>query len=364
MKWATRAAVLAICLSLPGCFGIFRDRENDYLKSPVLPRTKVPESLDKPPFQDLMAVPPVNDSRGISRKAFDLPLPDPLNADLGVEMIVIKKLGDTHWVFVDAPPATIWPKVYQFWEDNNLRIARAEPRRGLLESEWLSSPAGDAGEIFDSLKRGSARFGQGDRIENRFQLRITPGVRAGSSEIYLRYKKVPVGQEPKSEIDWSKDSDDLAMEDTVLAAIAYYLGDTINEKSSVSLLAGTMNDQSKAVLVPDEEKPVLRYRLDFARAWATVGSALASARIDVEDLDRSAATYFINFRDLDRDRPGFIRRLFMDDKEQAKVADNRYLLRLDESGDGVEVTVMKDPSTLASADVAERLLAIIKEYSS
>jgi hypothetical protein len=39
------------------------------------------------------------------------------------------------------------------------------------------------------------------------------------------------------------------------------------------------------------------------------------------------------------------------------------MIKLDESAEEIEVTVHKNESTLANADLAERLLKIIKEYS-
>ena len=82
----TRVILISgLSLALSGCFGIFRDRENDYLEAEDLPRTEVPAELDTPAFDDLMVIPEVIDSRGIARKEFELPLPEPLNTSFGVD---------------------------------------------------------------------------------------------------------------------------------------------------------------------------------------------------------------------------------------------------------------------------------------
>jgi len=357
--------VIVIILSVTSCslFGLVRDRENDYLEAETVSRTKIPENLDSPPFNDLMVVPDIVDSRGISGQEFEIPLPDPLNTSFGLERIVIKRLGDRRWIFLDAPPALIWSNLREFWARNNLTVATADPSKGLIETEWLRSLSGDAEQIFDSLKQGPGNFSSGDQIENKFRLRIEPGVRSGSSEIYLRYKQAAPGARHDEKLDWTKNSDDLQVEDTVLSAIAYHLGETINQSTAVSLLASSIDSASRAVLVPHRTKPVLKYKLDFSRAWATVGAALNNARINVEDLDRSSAIYFVYYKEGGEDRPGFIRRLFQSDDELPIGEEDRYLVHLDQVDDGVDVTVLKDPSTLASALVAERILKIIKEYS-
>ncbi len=354
--------VMTIALTVTSCsmFGLVRDRKHDYLKAETVPRTKIPEDLDSPPFNDLMVIPDIVDARGISGKEFKVPVPDPLNTSFGIEKIVIKRLGDTRWVFLDAPPALVWSNLREFWESNNLTIAIADPSRGLIETKWLRSSGGDAEQIFDSLKQGNNSMGL---IESRFQMRIEPGVRRGSSEIYLRYKQAVAGSRQDVQLDWSDKSDDLQVEDTVLSAIAYYLGETINQSTTVSLLAGSITDESRAVLVPDRTRPVLKYKLDFNRAWATVGAALDNANINVEDLDRSSAIYFVYYKDSGEDKPGFIKRLFLDDDELPVGVEDRYLVHLDQADDGVNVTILKDPTTLASAPVAERILKIIKEHS-
>lgn len=356
--------VMLLALSLASCFfGLVRDRGKDYLNAETKPRTTIPENLDSPPFHDLMVIPDIVDSRGILGQELEIPLPDPLNTSFGIEKIVIKRLGDSRWIFLDVPPAFVWSNLRDFWESNNLAIAFVDPSKGLIETEWLRSRNGDAEQIFDSLKQGRSEPGGRGLIENRFQMRIEPGVRSGSSEIYLRYKQVTSGTSQDDQLDWSKKSDDLQVEDTVLSAIAYHLGETINQRTTVSLLAGSITNQSRAVLVPDRTKPVLKYKLDFNRAWATVGAALGNANINVEDRDRSSAIYFVYYKDSGEEKPGFIKKLFMNDDELPVGVEDRYLVHLDQLDDGVQVTILKDPTTLASAQVAERILKIIKEYS-
>ena len=82
--------------------------------------TEIPGSLDKPPFNDQMPIPEVIDYRGLAGKEVELRLPDALSTTFGVEQIVIRRLGESRWVFLDLPTATIWPQVVLFWEENNL----------------------------------------------------------------------------------------------------------------------------------------------------------------------------------------------------------------------------------------------------
>lgn len=358
--------MLAAVLLLSACGWNTYDRREKYLEAEVLEPVTIPESLDRPPFEAALEVPPVEDPRNIAGQKMEVGLPEALSTTFGVDYIVIRKLGDSRWVFVDTAPAIVWPKIRQFWQDSNMPLATADPSRGVMESEWLISAGGTPAEVFESIKSGMAWADEDARMRHKFRLTVEPGIRAGSTEIYLEHKSLPLGSPVREDsVEWTGVSDDLELEGEMLTGLAYYLGERINQSPAVSLLANNIGGQ-RAELVPDRQKPVLKYKLRFDRAWATVGNALENAKIDVEDLDRNAANYYVYYDDSAVEKPGFFGRLFSDDEGErtAPGDENRYLVHLDSKDDEeVHVIVMKDKSTLADALVAERLLKIIKEYS-
>ncbi len=362
--------LLIMSLILAGCsyFQIFRDKGDDYLQAVRKPRTEIPETLDTPPFHDVMTIPEIVDSRGISGQTFELPLPDPLSSSYGVDKIVIRKLGNNHWIFLDAPTATIWPRLREFFIERNLNISIENPGEGLIETEWLISQDGNPDQIFKSLTGGKARFDSRASIENRFRMKIAPGVREGSSEVRIYCYQTKLGNTEKEvlpRVSGSKDdsAEFIAVADKVLTELAHYLGETINQGSTISLLAGKIAGKERAELMPDKVKPVLKYMLDFDRTWSIVGSALSSAGIEIEDRDRTNALYYILYEDPSEKSAGFLARLFSRDKSVTKDDAHRYVIKLDELDDDVQVTIQKTPTTLAEAEFAERLLKIIKEYS-
>jgi outer membrane protein assembly factor BamC len=369
-KCANRSLLIVILgLYLGGCgyLKVFRDKGNDYLLAERNPPTEIPDTLDSPPFSDTMIIPEVADPRGISGQQFELPLPDPLSSNYGVDRIVIRKLGDNHWIFLDAPTATIWSKLREYFILNNLDIGVENPGQGIIETEWLVSQNGSADQIYESLTSGQARFDSRSSVEGKLRMKVAPGVRQGSSEVRIQYVQTNLGNEAKAEITWHSnhgaDSDEIvAVEDKVLTELAQYLGETINQSSTISLLAGRIANESRAILVPDKVKPILKYTLDFDRAWSTVGSALGAAGIEIEDRDRTSAMYYILYDPLDKEA-GFLTRLFTKEEDVPKEEIHRYVIKVDDLVDNVQVTVHKDASMLAEADFAERLLRIIKEYS-
>lgn len=364
----TACSLIILVVTLAGCSWIDKyDRRDKYLEAGSIPPTQIPPGLDQPPFEAAFPIPQVADARGLSGKKFEIGLPQAVSTTFGVEKVVIKKLGDSRWVFLDATPSTVWPKIVRFFAVTNMDVALADPRRGVLESEWISTRDDGAEEIVVSIAKQD--FDQAT-IANRFRVSIEPGIRSGSSEVYLETRQLSLGAASLPEdVSWEGKSDDLELEAGLLTKLAYYLGESINEP--VFSIGATALREEKARLIPDIVSPVLIYKLEYERAWATVGSALKNARIPVEDLDRTAQIYYIYYDPsrVYKEEPGFFSRLFSKEEDVQALGDTyRYkiLLQTPEDATGVtdvRVTIQDKNGNPADALISEGLLRVIKESS-
>ncbi|MDA0978618.1 MAG: outer membrane protein assembly factor BamC, partial [Proteobacteria bacterium] len=212
-------------------------------------------------------------------------------------------------------------------------------------------------------KDGSAWRDREGARQYKFRVRLEPGVRSGSSELYVEQIERPLGVDIEAE--WVGKSVNPELEGKMLSAMAYYLGDRMAQGPTVSLLAAGLQE-SKAVLETGPDGMVLKYRLQFDRAWATVGAALEDARVDVKDLDRTAANYYVHYTAQHDPDPGFLRRVFSrDDGDQDP--GHAFVVNLQPEGEDVLVTVAMEQETglgtTESLILRERLLKLIKEYS-
>lgn len=368
------AIVAAGLVFLSGCgwFDFFgKSDEHRRLETGSSAPVEIPPGMDRPDFQDAMPIPEVVDYRGIAGQDVELRLPEPLSTTFGVDQIVIRRLGEQRWVFLDLPTATIWPQVLLYWEENHLPLSMEDPRNGVMETEWLVGTGGEADAIYDSLLKGSDWSDPGATKEYKFRLRLEPGVRSGSSELYVEQAERSIsGVTRMAEPVWDGSSENPELEGKVLSALAYYLGERTAQGPSISLLAAGLQE-SKATLEAGPDGMVLRYKLDFNRAWATVGAALEDASVSVEDLDRTAAVYYVYYTSRHQPNPGFFRRLFGGDDDEARERDtnpgHRFRVQLESQGSDILVTVGVD-AEIALADtesliLKERLLKLIKEYS-
>ena len=349
-----------------GWFG--KSDEQRTLETGVSAPTEIPEGLNTPLFRDQMPIPEVIDYSGLADREVELRLPEPLSTTFGVEKIVIRKLGEARWVFLDLPTATVWPQVVLFWEENLFPISNLDPKTGTLETKWIIGSSGTPDEIYESLSKGSGWDSSSVARKYKFFVRVEPGVRASSTELYIKQIQRPLEEiEVDDATEPSGVSDNPELEGKMLATLAYYLGDRVAQGPSVSLLAAGLQE-SKVYLSAESEGMALKYKLDFDRAWATVGAALEDAKVTVEDLDRSAAIYYVYYSSRHNPNPGFFSRVFGggDDKDDSGVG-HRFIVQLRPEGKEVSVTV-GTTGELASLNtdsliLKERLLKLIKEYS-
>lgn len=362
--------VLLATTLLSGCgwFGWFgKSTEQERLETGSSEMTRVPETMDQPRFVDAMPIPEVVDYRGLAGQEVELRLPDALSTTFGVDQVVIRRLGEDRWVFLDLPVATIWPQVVLFWEEHHLPVAMMNPRRGTLETEWILGTSGNPDEIYDSMTSGSAWEQRGMAQQYKFRVRVEPGVRTGSTELFVEQVERPFGGlDPNEEPAWDGESDNPELEGKMLSVLAYYLSERMAEGPSVSLLAAGLQE-SKASLVVEPDGTVLKYKLDFDRAWATVGLALENARVTVEDLDRSSAIYYVYYSSRHDPDPGFFGRVFGGGgSEEDTNPGHRFKVQLEPEDEEIKVTVDVEnelASTTESLILKERLLKLIKEYS-
>ena len=323
--------------------------------------TQIPSDLDAPLFSDPMAIPEIRDFRGLSGSEIELGLPDPLATNFGVEQILIRRLGDNRWVFVDLPVATVWPRVLLFFEEKKFPLASVEVSDGRIETDWVSGSSGVAESVFESFGNRYEDETKAYLHEYSFNVLVEAGVRSGSTELYVEERNRLRNDESAS-VSWDGKSDLPELEAKMLSALAYYIGERLAEEPSISLAAAT-RQTSKVEMISGENGTILRYRLDFDRTWATIGRALEDADIEVIDLDRSAGVYYVSYASLANSKVGFLKRLF--NAEDKKKEGRPFLVTVSsESGQMiVNAAPTNDSSGPEDLVLRERLIKIIKEYS-
>lgn len=378
MKTKTVSALLAVafiglsgCKSMFGQEGYLRDREDDYLESRRSERMQVPAGKQAPAIDDLLVIPPV--AKTVRPGEFVVPRPDVLGRQAR-EKVSLQRLGDRTWLFVESAPSEVWPALREFWALNGIELAYESAARGLMETVWLSGRGENTTDLYQQL---FSQFPGGKSGENldRFRVRLEHGVRMGTTEVHLRHKSAAAGSEVAAagSVSWPDGSDHPGLESGMLQEMQVHLARGTAKARSVSLLAQSLVGKPKAVYSRDSGgNPMLTLSLDFSRAWAAVGQALEDARLQVRDVNRSAATYYVGFGEVE-DEEGLLARLLPgggDDAEQkaeaeAKLLAAAYRMRLEEQPNGSVIVRVYDASgEFADPTSSESLLSLVKEHLS
>ena len=336
--------------------GLIRNRDDDYRTARMVPPPDVPADLDGSGIREAMFVPEVSGMDAyLAQEEFELPRPATLFAPEEERQVRIQRFGDDEWVVAPDPPSVVWPRVKQFLSDNGVAVVRETPERGVLETEWITIEARPYRDIVRAtLAQGSPEPVQGLR------LRVEQAVRRGATEVHL----VQAGVERRPEdFAWPAQSTRPTIASSLLRELAGYLAADVGQ-AGFSLRAQDIASEAKAeVLTPRDAPPSLRLRLPFPRAWATIGTALTNAAIEVDGADRETREFLVHFDPalFAGEETGFLGRLLGRGPGEAAL----YLLSLAESEDGFDLRVL-DPETGRPADreLGEQLLSVLREYAS
>lgn len=358
-RLAGLSALALIISSTVGCGwvggdkGYFRDRGSDYLNERRTAPMQVPAGVNAKRLDPLLPIPErVADAGG--QGEYEVPRPQRLQTQASDSAYSLQQSGASRWVVAQRNPAEVWPLVRQFLEDNYFKIAEERPQTGEFVTAWQRP---------DALSRGLAKPLAEVDGEVRVRVRIEPGVQRNTSEVFLVSARRPAGSSADAPWAAADNSLDGALLDNLLTSL-----EGSGENGSVSLLAARDYDAPERVslAVDGSGNPLLSLDSDLERAWSSVGRALEQADLRVDDRNRSLGLYYINLSESAQqaeEKPGFFGRLIGSepDKGELEARAERYQVRLTAIGGSVQISVEKDLNTVAPADVAERILTLIRD---
>lgn len=336
VKLPLALAVVAATLVTTAC-GTIRDRSRDYLQVEEMEPIVVPEHLSADRLGEIYPIPPTSETVVLDGDG-DVPRPQPLARNVFEEEVRIQSLDQESWILINRPTSEIWPRIRSLLNRSGIPVVAADAPRGVMETGWLT-------------------FNDDEVYSHRFQVQMSPGVQASSSEIKVRQQQVARGSEEEA-LDWVERSDDRDREMDMLRIVAESLaGD--DAASSVSLLAQEIGGKPRVTIqTPRVADPYLAMELDFLRAWASLAYSLERGgfSIDQQDQDESSGTFHVSFLPPDDSEPGFFSRVFRRGDADNSVS---YQVLVSPSGDGVAVRLTGPEGENLSRDETLRLLRII-----
>ena len=337
--------LLSACNYLGGEEGVFRDRGSDYTEAPDLPPMQIPLELDSYTIDSLYVIP----QRLLAETDVytdEIPMPKPIESRRR-EGVIIQNLGDRRWILIDATPAQVWPLVRDYWTSLGVSLAYENPGAGIMETAWLEVDSDET-------------------TRHKYRVSIEPGLHSGYSEIYVRHLEQLRSEPEPLVLNWPEESSSLEREQQLSRTISQYLADRndVYQASTASLLAGSIETERKANIRETSEGRVLELKIDYARAWVQVRSALEEADIEITDSDRDQN--FINVRfagaNPEVDQPGFIGRIFRGGGDEGQAQPRDFAVRLVQTGTAINVVTEPMEVSEEAALLNLELLQVINEF--
>ena len=347
--------------------GIFLNPKDDYLASVQQNELVIPEDLRDLQNTDPFPIPPTPEPPNPSYYPERPPLPDAIYANDNRDEVRIQRLGDRRWLVIPEPPTTAWPKLKQFLAENAVPLSYDAPEVGRLNTGWLQIEDTAYRDVIRTLLKDAKAADPLLLGQDRFLIRVEQGLRPLTTEIHVRHENDSVSLPVRDEVVVIEglNSHIGAAEDDLLNEIGAYIAARVSEQT-VSKVALQIGSTKKTELARDKSgDPVLHFYLDYERAWATLGSALDNAEVEILNLDREAGLFEVNIPGTvftgEEERKGlFCRLTFSCNDDQ----DMDVRIKMQGSGQDYAVSVMgAEGSKRLDPDVAQQILVLIREFA-
>lgn len=336
---------LSACNYLTGENGIFRDRGGNYYEAQTAPPMRIPSELDSYTIDELYVIP---EQLVADATVFDdgIPLPKPIEARRR-EGVIIQSLSDNSWILIDATPGQVWPRIRDYWTELQIELAYENPSAGIMETAWVE-------------------LGNDRENRHKYRIMIEPGLHSGYSEIYVTHLQNLRSDPIPPVVTWPEESSSPDLEQDMLRSVSQFLADRndIYQASSASLLAGTIQAESKANIVDNGSgDSVLELKIDYNRAWVQIRQALEAAEIDIVDSNRDQSFFNVRFAGIvqEEDSPGFFGRLLGRGGEEAQLETRSFSVRLLETDSSINVVTEALENTPESNQLTLELLQVIND---
>ena len=338
------ALFLNACGFLFGDAGMFPDRGGDYTEAQIVPQMRVPDELDSFTLDQLYVIP--EEFIAVNEFFEDIPMPKPLETRRR-EGVIIQSLADRSWILMDATPGQVWPRVRDFWTELQVILDYENPSSGIMETAWVEVDN-------DQEKR------------HKYRVVIEPGLHSGYSEIYVIHMENLRSENIPLILNWPEASNSADLERQIMTSVSQYLADRndIYQASSASLLAGSIESESKANIVQDVNgKQVLELKINYNRAWVQIRTALESAEIPIVDSDRDQNYFNVRFAGIvdESDEPSFIGRIFGAGNDENVAQERGFNVRLQESNNVINVVTEALEGADEDSQLNDELLQVIND---
>ena len=304
--------------SFLGLDNYFRDRSNDYRQAEEFSEINIPDGLDEGRVGQLYPLPGGGEVVSYEiQSEFEVPRPRSVGMNDSTNEVRIQRLNGETWILVTTPPGETWPRIRSYLSRAGIPTSRVDPSNGIIET-------------------GLFKLTESPEDFQQFKIQLSQGVQINSTEIDILQRSFPEAGIPDSLPAWEQVSDKEDIEDWFRGILAETLA-ADDAMGTASLLGQEIGTTSKVDLVtPESGFPYIEMRMDFDRAWASVGYALSRQGFSITEQQASEGIYISDYQQISVEEPSWWRRTFRLTKKNPVY---NYRISLDKTSGVVRVRV-------------------------
>jgi len=316
---------------------------------PDLARPGGPETL--PPVAPRATVPAATPTTAAPAAA----APAAVEPDARVQL---ERDGALRWLVVRDEPLRVWQQLRDYFIRGEIKLVSEDATALTLETDWIDRPV----KFGDGFLSGLFSKLHSSGLRDKYKVRIERGRVPATVEVYVSHQGLEEivtegGGVSVVRTAWLPRPADPRAEAELIAKLMTHLGGD----GKLAALPATASSA-----VPRVKGDIRIASEDLDGAWRRVGLALDRGGVIIEDRDRAAAIYYVQFKSssgkdkkaglfswLTSDKP-------LDDKETAVPVD-RFQVTLKADADGIVVSVRDVRGEPAASAAGEELLNLLNQ---
>ena len=275
----------------------------------------------------------------------------------------LKSEGGLYWLEIDKSTEAIWPVLIAFWQHEGVKLSRAEPVIGFIETDWVSQYQLNENDSFFSKLVAKIDKDKSDR----FRMRVSSGKQSSQTKIVVTHsglQNTATGEGDDENFHFSSRASESELEVEILSRLLVFMG--LSQKGSTALLAGYRPYTQRAKISESDNKTVVMTG-SKSFVWQRTLRALDRLGLDVAEKNENQGELKILIQKLSNEKIGgerdevaessFIMQWFSGEGKNAADDESRqFILKLNPLTESVSIQLQNLEREPADSVLAEQVV--------
>lgn len=351
----SRALIVLLAVSLGAC--TYDWRRNKDAGTDVRGSLEVPPDLARPGSPEMP--PPAAPQAKPTTPAPAASAPAAIEPAASGGRVQLERDGALRWLVVRDDLTRVWQQLRDYYVRNEIKLVVDDSVNFRLETDWTDRPV----KLGDGFLAGLFSKLHSSGLRDKYRVRLERGRIPDTVEVYVSHQGLElivtesIGVNVMQTAWLPRAADPHAEAEMVSRLMTHFGGDG---KQALP----TESDSTKPAQRVEGE--ILIANEDLDGAWRRVGQALDRGGVLIEDRDRAAGIYYVQFKSSGRkpDKKRFLEWLSTDRSPEAKeenVPVDRFQVALKADTTGTKVSVRDVRGELATSGAGEELLNLLNQ---